>query len=272
MGEAGTTALEGPRRREGRRVGGPAACWPWTDGTGRRWQGWARLPLATPACLLYLAITWLLFASLAHRSDDGIYRIDLDQVRPYVYHIPDLTNDPLRAVRALLTAPFLNHDSVQLVYISLLVVLFGIVFEVREGTRRTVLLFAFGLVTGAFGAGLLLHLVYPDVTTAPLYATAWVRTWSGGSAGCFGVMGALAGRTRRPGPLLALLILWDLNWPLLRAALTDKREPQFDLVWWHVPHSYTSAFHLVALAAGFLVARYWLTPVVREPRRAAHPV
>lgn len=240
-----------------------ATYWPWTDGTGKRWRGWARLPLTAPASLCYVVVMWALFLPLAH-ADGGIFKIDLERVQPYVYSIPDLTANPLAAGRALLTAPFLNHDSVQLIYISILVVLFGIVFEVREGTRRTVLFFAGGLVTGAVGAGLLLHLLYPAVTDAPLYATAWARTWSGGSAGCFGVMGALAGRTRRPGALLAMLVLWDLNWPLLRAALTDKREPQFDLVWWHLPHSYTSAFHLIALTAGFLVARYWLAPVHRH--------
>ncbi len=236
--------------------------WPRTDGLRRPWRRWVRLPLAAPASLCYLVIMWALFLSLAHKEGD-IYTIDLEQVRPFVYSIPDLTADPLRAGRALLTAPFLNHDSVQLVYISILVILFGITFEMREGSRRTIMFFAGGLVTGALGAGLLLHLLYPAVTDAPLYATAWARTWSGGSAGCFGVMGALAGRSRRPGPLLMALVLWDLNWPLLRAALTDKREPQFDLVWWHLPHSYTSAFHLIALAAGFLVMRYWLAPLLR---------
>lgn len=234
-----------------------AASWPWTVSLGQSLHKLARLPLTAPASVCYLVVTWMLFVPQA-RADGGIYKIDLERVQPYVYSIPDLTENPLRAARALLTAPFLNHDSVQLVYISILVILFGITFEIREGSRRTILFFAGGLVTGALGAGLLLHLLYPAVTDAPLYATAWARTWSGGSAGCFGVMGALAARSRRPGPLLASLVLWDLNWPLLRAALTDKREPQFDLVWWHLPHSYTSAFHLIALAAGFLVMRNWL--------------
>ncbi len=256
MGRVTIDSHQEPQRARGS-IGQLMAAWPWTGGSAEPWQSWARLPLAAPASLCYLVVMWALFLPLAH-AEGGIYKIDLEQVRPYVYSIPDLTEDPLRAARALLTAPFLNHDSVQLVYISILVILFGITFEAREGSRRTVMFFAGGLVTGALGAGLLLHLLYPGVTEASLYATAWDRTWSGGSAGCFGVMGALAGRSRRSGRLLGTLVLWDLNWPFLRAALTDKHEPQFDLVWWHVPHSYTSVFHLVALAAGFLVMRYWL--------------
>ncbi len=163
-------------------------------------SGWWKTCLtkvaAVPVSLLYIVVTWALFLPLAHKGE-GKYDIDLEKVNPFVYRIPDLSTDFPRAVRSLASAPFLNHDSVQLVYITILVLLFGVIFEAREGSRRTVLFFVIGLVAGAFGAGILLHLVYPEITTAPMYAYAWERTWSGGSAGCFGVMGALAARSRR---------------------------------------------------------------------------
>ena len=226
---------------------------------GGGWKTWlARLTIA-PVSLLYVIVMWALFLPLAHQGD-GKYDIDLEKVSPFVYRIPDLSVDFPRAARALATAPFLNHDSVQLVYITILVLLFGVIFEAREGSRRTALFFVVGLVSGAFGAGILLHLLYPEITSAPMYAYAWERTWSGGSAGCFGVIGALAARSRRPWLFLGLAVLWDLNWPYLRVLASGSGGPQFDLVWWHVPHSFTSAFHLIALAVGYVVARFWLRP------------
>lgn len=216
---------------------------------------------AVPISVLYVVATWALFVPLANRVD-GTYAIDLDRVSPYVYRIPDLSADFPRAVRALATAPFLNHDGIQLVYISILVLIFGLRFERREGARRTALFFVVGLVSGAFGAGMFLHLIYPEITSAPMYAYAWERSWSGGSAGCFAVMGALAVRSRRPWLFLGLTVLWDLYWPYLRVWAAGSSGPQFDLVWWHVLHSFTSVFHLIALSVGYLVARFW----VRSPR------
>jgi len=231
--------------------------------------GWWRFVPRAPASLLYIAITWALFVPLANPIG-GTYQVDLNRVGAYVYRIPDLSEDFPRVMRSLATAPFLNHDSVQLVYITILVLLFGIVFEAREGIRRTVTLFVFGLIAGAFGSGILLHLLYPEVTSAPLYAYAWDRTWSGGSAGCFAIMGALAARSRKPWLFLALVVLWDLNWPYLRILVAGSGGPQFDLVWWHLPHSFTSAFHLLALPVGFLAARFWMRPVRRSSPPAPH--
>lgn len=218
----------------------------------------AKLAIA-PVSLLYIAITWALFIPLAHQGD-GKYDIDLEKVAPYVYRIPDLSDDFPRALRSLATAPFFNHDSIQLVYVTILVLLYVVRFEARAGSRRTALFFVIGLVSGAFGAGIALHLLYPEVTSAPMYAYAWERTWSGGSAGCFGVMGALAARSRRPWVFLGWAVLWDLHWPYLRALASGAGGPQFDLVWWHVPHSFTSVFHLIALAVGYVLARFWLKP------------
>jgi hypothetical protein len=231
---------------------------PWGDGSGRRlrgWAGWLRLPLRAPFTLGLLAVAWALFLPFAG-DVEGTYAVDPEWVRPFAYSIPDLGDDPVRLGRTLLTAPYFNHDIVQLVYVSLLLVVCGVVFEVREGTRRTALLFYVGLLSGALGAGLLLHVLYPTITEAPLYANAWERTWSGASAGIFGVIGALAARARRPWLLLALVVGWDLHWPYLRVWLSGAETPAFDLVWWHLPHAFSSAFHLPALAVGFGLGRW----------------
>jgi membrane associated rhomboid family serine protease len=232
-------ATRGPRR---------VAPWlPWTDGTGRHPRGWARLPLVAPCLGLYLAVSWALFLLLAEGRGGLYYAIDGERLRGFLFHIPALGRDPLAALVTLVTAPFLNHDSVQLVYVTILLLLFGIIFEAQEGPARTAAIFFGTTAAGALGAAALLHALYPAVLDTPLLANAWERTWSGGSAGCFGLLGALAARARRPWPLAALFILWEVN-----------------VAVWYL-QNYTPAFHLLAFAAGFLAARY----LIPSPRQTA---
>ena len=227
---------------ESSRWGALAPFLPWTDGTGRRWQGWRRLPLMAPFVLFYIVISWALYLPLAD-PDNARRTIDRDRVDAFVYHIPHLTEDVPRVVRSLATAIFLNHNLVQLRYVTVLLLLFGVIFELREGTRRTALLFAGTTYAGAIFAGVLLHVIYPEIIDNAFLTRAWERTWSGGSAGCFGLMGALAARAPRPWLLLGVFILWEVN-----------------VAWWYLKE-YTPAFHLTALFTGFLVTRYILRPI-----------
>jgi hypothetical protein len=110
------------------------------------------------------------------------------------------------------------------------------------------------------GAGALLHLVYPELLDNSFTAHAWERTWSGGSAGCFGLMGALAARARKPWPLLALFAAWETYVAI-----------------WQL-HQYTPAFHITALVTGFVTLRYaaplarrrWLAIVARAREHRLH--
>ena len=221
-----------------------AAFLPWANDAVRRPggpAGRAQFPLFT---LGYLAATWALFVAHARR-DDGHYSIDQDRLGPYLFRIPDLSQDLPGAVRSIATAPWLNHNDVQLIYISLLLLLVGAVFEAHEGTLRTIGLFFGTSVVGAVCAGALLHLLYPEFVDTGFFARAWARTWSGGSVGCFGLMGAMAARARTPWPLLAGCILWEVN-----------------VVAWYL-REYTPAFHLTGLAAGFVALRY-AAPLLRR--------
>ncbi len=215
---------------------------PWTDGTGHPWQGWRKLPAAAPFVVLYLTASWVLFVRFAAR-DGGHYAIDQEALRPFLYGIPDLIDEPLRVVSALLTAPFLNHNDVQIVYVTLLLLLFGVIFEIKEGTVRTALIFFGTTWLGALVAGALVHLLYPDLLDHGVVEKAWNRTWSGGSVGAFGVMGAFAARAGRPWLLLCLMAIWEVN-----------------VGFWYLKHL-TPAFHLTALVAGFAVTRYMLRPI-----------
>ncbi len=223
------------------RTGSGPTWLPWTDGTGRLWPGWTRLPRAAPSVLVYLVLSWALFLPAAERTK-GNYTIDQDRVLAFLYRIPDLSRDFPRALRSLATAPFLNHNAVQLVYVTVLLLLIGLVFETKEGTPRTIGLFFGTSFAGALGAGLLLHIIYPELLDNGFLDHAWERTWSGGSAGAFGLMGALAARARMPWLLLALFVAWELN-----------------VVLWYL-REFTPAFHLTALLVGYLVTRYALPP------------
>jgi hypothetical protein len=218
---------------------------PWTDGTGRPWCGWKRLPVTIPFVITYLMVAWVLFIPAAERRG-GLYWIDEEAVGHLLFRIPDLTGDPPRALRSIVTGPWINHDSLQLIYVTALLLLFGIVFEVREGTFRLMLIFFGTSCVGALVAGALLHLVYPHPWDIRLFEVAWNRYWTGGSAGCFGVLGAFAARARRPGLLLAVFVVWECA------------------VWWIVLRNYASAFHFWALAAGFLATRWLLPPIRRD--------
>ncbi len=217
---------------------------PWTDGTGRPWQGWRRLPLMVPFVLLYLLLSWSVFIPAAER-DGNKYEIDEEAVDRLLFHVPDLRADFPAALLSLITAPWLNHDSVQLIYVTILLLLFGFVFELREGTLRTVLIFFGTTFVAAVIGGFALDLIYPELLDRPFLEKAWERTWSGGSASAFGLMGALAARARRPWPLLTFFVAWEL------------------FILWVNLRSYTTVFHLTALATGFFATRYLLPPVRR---------
>jgi len=225
---------------------------PWSDGTGRRWVGWKGLPRRVPFVPVYLVVSWGLFIPAAERRGNK-YWIDEEAVEQFLFAVPDLSRNFPAALFTLVTAPWLNHDSLQLIYVTALLLMFGLVFEFREGTWRTAALFFGTTFAAAVIAGFALHLIYPELLDRPFLEKAWQRTWSGGSAGCFGLMGALAARARRPGPLLVLFVGWEL------------------FILWANLRSYTTAFHLTALTTGFVVTRYLLPPVRRVPQLSGKP-
>lgn len=213
---------------------------PWADGSGRRLG--RSLPLPAPFLAAYLALSWALFVPAAH-SVDGKWEIDQERVRDFLFHIPAMSGEPLQAALSIITAPFLNHDSTQLLYVTSLLLIFGVPFEVREGSRRTMLVFFVTSTVAALVAGAFLHIVYPDLFNTGFFRTAWERIWSGGSAGSFGLMGAVAARARIPWVLLGVFIGWEIYIAFFRL------------------RSYTPAFHFTALFAGLLIARFLLPPV-----------
>lgn len=225
---------------------------PWRneDGTPRLLPAmwWARFP----AHLVYMLGTLVLFVlwiMIFDRNPDAVPR---PLVWMFVFNVPNLLTDIPRTLVNFATGVWFNYHPVQLVYVFVLLMLFGIWFEVREGSLRAIAVFYGSSIFAGITAGLLLHLInaFADATWIE---KAWVDTWNGGSAGAFGLAGAYAARARRPWLLLALVVFWELNVEL-----------------WHL-RSYTVVFHMAAISFGFVWVRYRMPPAT-GPRESRAPV
>ncbi len=200
----------------------------------------------TPFVGIYLATAWVAAVLISHP--------DVGQESLLFFHIPDLRDDVSRAVVALTTAPWLNAGPLQLVYVTVLLLVFGTTVEAREGTRTTALIF-FGASAGAaLVAGAMLHLLYPGVAETSTLERAWERAWGGGSAGCFGLMGALAARSAHPWAWMTAFMVWETQ------------------VWFWKLQNYTPVFHFAALAIGFLAARAVIGDSERWDHRLREPL
>lgn len=212
--------------------------WPWHPGSKTALAGWLR---AHPFVSIYLGVTWsgsLLIPVPKTGEGSLLY-----------FYIPNLGDDLPRALFSLLTAPWLNVGRVQLVYVTILLLTFGARMERDQGTVRTAAVFFVTTFLAAVGAGAGLHLLYPEIWDNSSLRFSWSRAWGGGSAGAFGILGALAASSRRPARMLALAAAWEA------------------FVWAVNLLSYTVAFHYIALASGFLLAR--AVPI--RPRAADSP-
>jgi hypothetical protein len=205
-----------------------------------------------PFVTVYLVVSWLLFLPAAHPVR-GNFVIDNERVRPFLFHIPDLGDAPATVLVALPTAPWINHNAVQLAYVTALLLLIGLVVEAHEGTARTAAFFFGTTCFGAIVAGSLLHLLYPEIWRGAFIEREWNQVWSGGSVGGYGLMGLLAARARRPELLLVLVVLWETN-----------------LFYWYL-REYTPVFHLAALLGGFVAARFLVAPVAEDCRQQVAP-
>jgi membrane associated rhomboid family serine protease len=172
----------------------------------------------------------------------------------FFFHIPDVTRDFEKSFSSLFTAPFLNRGPQQILYVTVILLSFGVLIESREGSRRTAFLFFVSAGTGALFAAIILHIIYPGMINHPALSEAWSGAWSGGRAGAFGLAGAFAARRQRAWYWMAFFILWESLVATFRL------------------RNYTPAFHFGALFAGFLITRYLLRPRELESiERASSP-
>jgi membrane associated rhomboid family serine protease len=201
-------------------------------------------PMAAPFVAIYLIVSWLIFLWFAEPGN-WVYETPGDELSTWLYAIPDLIHDTPAALFTMVTAPWVHRTAVQLAFVTFGMLIFGTRLEHREGTIRAAAIFFATTAFGAITAGLLLHFIYPDMFQTRALDVAWDRTWGGGSAGTFGVIGALIGRARNPWPLIGLVALWEGGFALF------------------VYQDYVPAFHIPAFIAGYVATRF-LIPGKRD--------
>ena len=224
---------------------------PWRSITNERMpigpSWWARFP----AHLAYTSGTIVLFALWIIVFERDRTQVPDALTWSFVYQVPNLFADVPRTFVNFATGIWFNHHPVQIVYVFVLLGLFGVWFEIHEGSRRAIAVFYGASIFAGITAGLLLHVLHASFDAAWI-ERAWTHEWNGGSAGAFGLAGGYAARARKPWLLMTVLLVWEVNVEL-----------------WHL-RSYTVAFHVAALAFGYCWVRYWM-PTRRTHERLATP-
>jgi hypothetical protein len=192
----------------------------------RRMPNLGRLPIGIGLLLIPSWISYLLI-------DD---RDDFDTANPLYFHIPDLTQDPLMAVVALLVTPLVNTEGDQVLLVTGLLLAFGIPAELRLGTWSAVGIFWGASIVAGVSAGLLLHVLHPLFPDVETFDVGWRRVFNCGSAGGFALLGAFAVTSRWPWAWLGLFLAWEL------------------VFWSTISQDYTIAFHLIAVITGVAAA------------------
>ncbi len=227
------------RRQRSTLLGLAARVWAWA---------WPGLPIPWPI-LLYLTVMWTQFLGMQLAGVENVQRA----CRPVSFYIYHITEDPLRAAWSSLTAPFLAFTWPQAIYVTVIFVFIGTrVFRMFGNVWGVVLLFATSIV-GAVGAGLALHVIYPEISDWDLFRRAMYRSWGGGSVAGFGFAGIVAARSRHPWRYLFLILFWEAN-----------------VVFWEL-RQYTTALHNVALWTSFATFRWVIRgPLPRPWQRLGH--
>jgi hypothetical protein len=197
-------------------------------------QAIRRRPRELPAIALwYLVLIWSIFLVVAAIDFRGRREV----ADPYGYSIADLAENFPRALASLPIAPFVNVGVLQLLYVTAILAVISPRLVEREGPALPAVVFMGTSLFAGIAAGLALHAIDGHVMSHPILDEGWERSWNGGSAGCYGLVGFLAAGARRPWLMLGLIGAWEIG-----------------LTGIHL-HSYTPAFHVSALAAGFVMGR-----------------
>ncbi len=168
---------------------------------------------------------------------------------PYGYSIADLRDNLPRALAVLPIATFVNVGVLQLLYVTAILAAVSPRAALR-GERVAAGVFLGTSIVAGLVAGISLYFVDAQVSHRIL-DEAWERSWNGGSAGCYGLVGFVAAAARRPWLMLGLIGAWEIG-----------------LTGIHL-RSYTPAFHVSALLAGFIAGRILARPSTADVPAAA---
>lgn len=185
-----------------------------------------------PLVLLFLVVAWTIFLRMV-RANGWIS----PTARPKIGFVATLwTADPWYAFVQSHVGIVIQHSWGQIIYVSLLLVVFGIAYERRVGSLRTLVVFYGACLIGI--ATLLAVLSWAFLAGPTSFAWRIAHTsWSGASVGCFGLVGAWIATTRHPGWYASLWSLYVV------------------VVEWTLVPSVAVLMHATGFGFGFLLTR-----------------
>jgi hypothetical protein len=211
------------------------------------WSSRSLLRRVPWAVVILLIPSWISYGLIDERDD-------YDTENLLYYYVPDITEDQLALVVAILITPVINTEGDQILLVTGLIGIFGTMINRKLGTPWTLAIFWGTTTAGALMGGILLHFLHPHFAHYEPIREGMERVFNGGSAGGFGFVGAYAATGR---------------WTMLWGAVFLAWEPTF---WATISRDYTSVFHLIAFLTGFGTMRFWLRGKIaaREREQERH--
>lgn len=211
---------------------------------------WVERLRQSPFILGFLILSWPIFLFLV-RSTGWIAR----DIQANIGFIP-VQWEASNLMWAFVTTNVgivIQHSWGQIIYVSLLLLTAGVLYESRHGTLRAMLIFYGASAVGV--ATLLFFLVTAPLNGGASWSVALAHTsWSGASVGAFGLLGAYLGSLDRPWPYLAAWGMYE------------------GLVEWYLVPSMAVVMHVTGFLFGFVVSRLARVQTMPAPSATPEPV
>ncbi len=214
---------------------------PWTDGHGHTLPP-VEILRTRYFTLSFIVVSWGFFAGLGAGSSWNCASTMGQQIACAAAIWPgNLVDNPLQFLLSLFTAPWFHNGYQHIYFVTITFLLFVQAFEVRNGSRATVLMFFSTMVFAGTLAGIGMNLgahFYPDTT---FFTDAIARNWMGASGGMMGIIGALSQHTREKWVVPLILVCFEF---------------------WNSKYNGISGWitltHLSSALYGFIVWGWWL--------------
>ena len=216
--------------------------WPWTDNQGNLYPSIGTWAASRKFSLLYIIASVMIVAGLgfASRSNcDGPWQIVFQC--NWTMWMGQFHSDFWHFLLTCFTTAWFHNDLPHILFVAFFGFMFPVQsFEVQHGTKMTVILyFAIYLYIG-LSLGACSHLLKFFVGETEFVIQIFKRSWMGGSAGIFGIIGAMANWSKKTWFLLALIVLFEVF--------------SYNILGNNI---YISIVHLNSTFFGFLFGYFW---------------
>ena len=215
--------------------------WPWCAVDGRPLRP-LELLLSRKFSILYLAVIWVLWLGLVPGG-----KFDCIEFGGRLGCVgglwpEEIISKPLKFLFSLVVAPWFHHDGGEHIFF---VTCFGFMifvqsFEVREGSVKTFLIFFTSIAFAGILVALAMNMgdmLWPD---NEIINQGMGRSWIGGSAGFFGIIGASAHQSNSRWLVILIAVIFE-TWNYYTHGIS----------------TFTSVAHMMSMAYGFLIWGWW---------------